>query len=90
MHECKIVLTDTEELFIVPGQAKKKDLICIPKGGVSPCILRPLDDRYWKLISGDCHHFGGHSLQSDVVEELFFYDEYCEKNKERLKIFTIC
>jgi hypothetical protein len=100
MKQCRLVLMDNKQLVIAPAAADEGDVVCLLQGGQSACILRPYQQRYWKLISGDCRVFGNEDFMSpedfhsDIDEfsgpPIFPYSTYCEKNKERMEIFTIC
>jgi hypothetical protein len=90
LQECKLVLMDNDELAIAPEAARAGDVICIFQGGQSPCILRSHQERYWKLISGDCYIFDSDYLLSIDRELAFPYAEVCEENKEDMEVFTIC
>jgi hypothetical protein len=90
LQGCKLVLIDDDGLAIAPEAAHAGDVICIIQGSQSPCILRSYQERYWKLISGDCHIFNGHYLFSNGENVSFPSTEFCEKNKEDMEVFTIC
>ena len=59
LQKCSIALMQDGGLAIVPGAAQDSDVVCIIAGAISPCLLRPYRDGCWKLVSGDCHIFGG-------------------------------
>lgn len=54
MQECRIFVAENESIGIAPKGAQSGDSICIVKGAFAPCIVRPIIDNQWLLISGDC------------------------------------
>jgi hypothetical protein len=93
MEQCRIVLIDDNWLAIAPAAACSGDVICIFQFGQAVCVLRPHEDCYWKLISGDCHVLGGDELleKGDYYDvPIFPYKTYCEGEKGRMEVFTIC
>ncbi|KAF2742424.1 hypothetical protein M011DRAFT_529884 [Sporormia fimetaria CBS 119925] len=49
-----IALLDNGVLTVVPQAAQVGDVICLISGAPAPCLLRPLEEGYWKMASGDC------------------------------------
>jgi hypothetical protein len=93
MEECRIVLMDDNRLAIAPCAAYSGDFICLLQCAQAVCVLRPHENCYWKLISGDCHVFGGDEFLDrgdHFGAPIFPYRSYCEEKEERMEVFTIC
>ena len=90
MQQCRIGLTENGELVIVPGAGKVGDVICALSGAVSACVLRPLSDGSWVLISGDCHISTQSFRSTGEFENSFFMcDEYVMCNRDRVEEFKL-
>jgi hypothetical protein len=93
MEQCRIVLMDDNRLAIAPDAACAGDVVCLLPCGQSLCVLRPHQDLYWKLISGDCHVFGSDKFLDEgnsFEVPIFPYAMYCKENEHRMEVFTIC
>jgi len=55
MDNCRIFVTQDDEIGIAPHNAREGDVVCVVKGAFAPCILRQIAQDHWSLISGDCY-----------------------------------
>jgi hypothetical protein len=88
LQQCRVALMDNDELCIAPSDAQSGDTICAFAGAESTCLLRPLDQGHWKLISGDCFVFNNDYEHSSGFPS-FDGDVYLENVTGSLERFVI-
>jgi hypothetical protein len=90
MQRCKLVLTNTHDIVLVPEETQTGDVLCIIWCGYSPCLLRKVGIRGWRLISGDYYVFRWNSSIEGTLYSVSPYKDYLRDCEVEVEGFTIC
>lgn len=62
--------TGTNHIGLAPGIAAKGDILISVEGAQNPCLMRPVQNGCWRLISGDCFAmcYDSHALNGWHIE----------------------
>lgn len=79
---------DNGEIAIGPSDTQCGDTVCILWGTESACAVRPSQDGFWSLISGDVYIFT-EEYKVDESPMWFMSDDFISDNYERAETFVI-